>query len=208
VKELSEFWLNNGGHDLDAHLAIQLIDFTAQRAGSRNVVLSWRMGNEDGITKYDIEMARDHAAVQGGQFIRITQQQAQGSTSSVAYHFTDTDPDKFDTVYYRLKIVYQDGRTHYSAVRAVVFEEAVTWKLYPNPSPGRFYLDYPGSATEWMFVSLFDAKGSLVQSFYKQGGGFMQKLVIDISNTSYPDGVYLLRINQGNTVKTFKLHKQ
>ena len=127
---------------------------------------------------------------------------------TIAYSFEDSDPDKFDTVYYRLKVIYSDGRYSYSPVRYVVFDGFAPWTLYPNPSAGRFYLDYPGIANEPMQVSLFDAKGSLIKSFYKQGNGFMQKLEIDLTNGIYPKGIYLLRVSMGGESKTFKLFKQ
>ncbi|MGB8194350.1 MAG: T9SS type A sorting domain-containing protein, partial [Chitinophagaceae bacterium] len=208
VKDLSEFWLNNGGVDQNAHLAIQLIDFTAQRSGSRNALLNWKMGSEEKIVRYEIEMAKDKAAMQSGQFIKIGQSAATGSASFIAYNFTDSDPDKFDTVYYRLKIVYNDGKFSYSGVRPVIFDDAVPWTLYPNPSRGRFYLDFQGDINEPMVVNLFDAKGSLIKSFTKQSNGFMQKVEIDLSAGVYANGIYLLKVSVGGKVNTFKLYKQ
>lgn len=208
VKSFSEFWLNNGGIDFNAHLAIQLLEFTAQRSGDRSALLQWRMGDEKDITRYEIEIARDHAAMQANQFMRIGQVQAGGALSPASYNFTDNDPDKFDTVYYRMKMVYTDGRSAYSPVRYVVFDGSVPWSLYPNPSAGRFVLDFPGSANETMQVSVFDAKGSLIRSFNKPANGFMQKLVIDLSEGVYPPGVYLLRVTMGGSNRTFKLYKR
>ncbi|HYF31683.1 MAG TPA: S8 family serine peptidase [Chitinophagaceae bacterium] len=208
VKEFSEIWLSNGGHDLNSHLAIQLIHFTAHRAGDRDALLNWQMGDEKGIARYEVEMARDRPAMQANQFVKIAQTQAQGIIAPNVYSLTDSDPDKFDTVYYRLKIIYGDGRFNYSPVRSVIFDEAVLWKLYPNPSAGRFYLDFSGNINERLVADLFDAKGSLLKTYTRQSTGFMQKLQIDLSNTVYANGVYLLRVNIGGIVKTFKLYKQ
>lgn len=208
VKDFGEFWLNNGGHDLNSHLAVQLMAFTAQRSGQRNALLNWIMGDEGGIARYEVEFARDRAAMQANQFARIAQVAAQGSTASVSYNHTDADPDKFDTVYYRLKIVYADGRSAYSAVRFVAFDDAAPWTLYPNPSAGRFYLDFTGNINERLTADLFDAKGSLIRTYYKQTTGFMQKLVIDLSNSVYAKGIYMLRVNAGGTIRTFRLYKQ
>lgn len=205
VKDMTELWLNNGGHDLNSHLGTPLITFTAQRAGARDVVLHWTMGNETGIARYEIEMALSNAAVQANQFNRIGTQPANASRN---YTFTDTDPGKFDTVYYRLKLVYNDGRSAYSPVRQVIFAQALPWKLYPNPSAGKFYLDYPTSINQTAFISLFDAKGSLIRNFTRKGNGFMQRMEIDLSHTAHANGVYLLRIMEGGESRTFKLYKR
>jgi len=207
TKDPAECWLNNGGPDHDAHLAIQLLEFSAQRAGKRDVVLNWKMGSEEGIARYEIERSRNGAAMRNGLFEKIGQLMA-GAPAPYSYAFTDTDQDKFDTLYYRLKMVYSDGRFAYSTSRQVIFEEAVPWNIYPNPSAGVFYLDYPGNANETVFISLFDAKGSLIRSFRKQGGGFMQKVVIDLSAGVYPKGIYMLRLNMGSTSRSFRLYKQ
>jgi hypothetical protein len=204
----SEFWLNSGGADLSTPLPVKLMTVTAVRQGTLAVV-TWKVGSEAEVLRYEIEVARGDEALQAGRFDKLGEVQSAGTSTSVnSYTFTDTEADKFGTRYYRLKVVNQNGSFQYSPVRPVTFNTAVTWQVYPNPSDGHFSLVYQATANEIIMARLYDAKGSMVKEISNAATGFLQKLNIDISANNYATGVYLLKVSVGGKDYVFKLYKQ
>ena len=208
VKDFSEFWLNNGGLDSNSHLAMKLLEFTAQKLLSNDVLLKWKIGNDQDLLRYEIELARGNEAWQANQFEKTGEILAKGNTSTTTYDFTDIEPGKFGARYYRLKLIHKDGSFSYSSVRSVVFDDPVLWRIYPNPSNGIFYIVYQVNQGEKIEARLFDAKGSMVKQFSITGNGFPQKLIVDLTDGPFASGLYLLRLTGGSGTKTFKLYKQ
>lgn len=206
VKNFSEFWLNNGSFDRSTPLPVTLLGFTAQKV-SGDVLLKWTVAAENGVNRYEVEMARGNDALQSGSFIKIAEVAGLGNTAQTRnYSTTDGEPGKSGVRYYRLKIINNDGSARYSAVRAVVFDEAVVWQVYPNPSPAVFSLVYQLDNGSMLNASVVDAKGSTVRTYRAAADGFVQKLQMDLG--SLTDGVYLLRVHTGSKELSFKLYKQ
>lgn len=207
VKDLSEFWLNNGSIDKSSALPVKLLDLTAQKQNSNDVLLKWKTGSEDNVAKYEIEMARGNTDLQAGNFVKVGEVASLGNTTSLrTYTFTDSEADKFGPRYYRLKIINADGSFSYSPIRSVVFSNPVFWKVYPNPSHGLFSLVYQVNNNEQIYARIIDAKGSIIREFHKAGNGFPQKLNIDLFGNA--NGIYLLQVDAAGKKQTFKLYKQ
>jgi hypothetical protein len=207
VKDFSEFWLNNGSIDKSSPLPVKLLDFSAQKQNSEDVLLKWKAASENNVAKYEIEMARGNADLQAGHFIKIGEVAGLGNTTSArTYAFTDTESDKFGTRYYRLKIINADGSFSFSPIRSVVFTDPVLWKIYPNPSNGLFSLVFQVNNNEQIHARIIDAKGSLIREYHKTGNGFPQKLNIDLFGSTA--GVYLLQVEAAGKKQMFKLYKQ
>lgn len=208
VKDFSEFWLNSGGFDRSSPLPVKMMDFTAQKNGN-DVLLTWKVGSEANVSRYEIELARGNADLQANNFTKIGEVASIGNISSVrSYSFTDNEADKFGPRYYRLKIVNADGSFSYSAIRSVLFTDAVLWQIYPNPSAGNFFLVYQLNSNELLNAKIMDTKGSLVKEYHIAASGFIQKLNIDLSQNYFASGVYLLQIEAGGKKQSFKLYKQ
>lgn len=206
VKDFSEFWLNGGGVDRSSPLPVKLLDFTAQK-NVNDVVLTWKTGSENNVMKYEIELARGNAELQAGNFVKTGEVVGLGnSTGSRTYTFTDTEADKFGPRYYRLKIINNDGSFVYSPIRSVIFDDAVLWQVYPNPSRGMFSLVFQLNAQEEIYAKVIDAKGRLIKEYRRTANGFAQKLNIDLLMQA--GGVYLLQISTAGKKQTFKLYKQ
>jgi hypothetical protein len=144
--------------------------------------------------------------LQGGQFIKIAELPSLGNTTvERIYSFSDLETEKFGPRYYRLKIINLDGSIIYSAIRSVVFNGAVLWQVYPNPSQGKFSLVYQLNNLEILKARIMDAKGSLIREYRLQANGFVEKLSIDLNSAS--SGVYLLEVEAGSKKLNFKLNK-
>ena len=206
VKDFSEFWLSNGEFSRSMPLPVKLLQFTAQKQAG-DVLLQWTTALEANISHYEIEVARTGEDLQQSRFEKIGAVTSNGNgAAQQSYSFTDKEALKSGVRYYRLKIVDQDGGFTYSPVRSVVFEEVVTWQVYPNPSSGHFHLVYQVNAGEWVTALLTDAVGRVVQEYKVQGNGFLQKLTLDL--TGRPAGIYWLQVQGGDKKGVYRLLRQ
>jgi hypothetical protein len=206
VKDFSEFWLNNGGLDKSSPLPLKLMEFFAKRVGD-DVLLTWRTGSESEIARYEIEVAKGDDALQRGDFVQIGQVTVAGNSNTTRlYSFTDTEPGKTGTRYYRLKIISNNGTVSYSSIRPVVFEDFTGWKIYPNPSTGKFFLEFRINDQEVLRANIFDSKGRLMKQLVKSGTGGLQKWEIDLQ--AFASGVYLLKLVSETGEFSFTLFKK
>ena len=137
VKDFSEFWLNNGGLNNNQSLPVELVSFSAKKTTDKDVLVEWKTGSEINTDHFDIEVAKGNEEFQLNHFIKIGQVASGGNSSTgQQYSYLDIENNKSGVRYYRLRIVDRDGQFKYSAVRAVVFNDEITWQVYPNPSGG------------------------------------------------------------------------
>lgn len=208
VKDFSEFWLNNGGFNNNTPLPLQLISFKAQKQGN-NVLAEWVTNNEMNVHYFDIELAKGNGAYQQNQFIKIGEVWATGnSTIEQQYSFTDLEANKSGVRYYRLKIVDNDGRVSYSAVRPVLFSNNIVWQVYPNPSNGLFNFNYQANDGTAVLIKLYDINGRMVKQYPTVATGFEQKAVIDLRDAGFSAGLYLMEATAGDRKQSFRLLKQ
>jgi len=206
VKGFSEFWLNAGGLNGSTPLPVKLMDFIAAKQGG-DVLLSWKIGGETSVDRYEVELARGAEALQSGSWSIIGSVASLGNTTSTRnYSYTDIETGKNGVRYYRIKTVNADGSSVYSPVRSVSFDAAALWQLYPNPSTGVFFFTYLLNNSEVLTARIIDAKGSLVKEYRRVGSGQFEKLQLDL--TMQASGVYLLQVHQGEQKRQYKLYKQ
>ncbi len=202
VIQFSEFWLNNGWFTGTSPLPLKLLDFTTQRNGEA-VDVRWKTSSEEDVSRFEIEVSRDNP---GGPFNKIGEVASQGNNTAIQHYlFSDMEPGKSGTRYYRLKVIDLDGSFFYSPVRSVLFDDVKLWQVFPNPSQGRFSLTFRLNQAEIIKARVLDAKGSLVKEYHKTGDGLLQKLEIDLGMSA--NGVYLLQVEAGGKSYQFKLFK-
>jgi len=124
------------------------------------------------------------------------------------YSFTDLEANKIGVRYYRLKIVDNDGRVSYSAVRPVLFSNNIVWQVYPNPSNGLFNFNYQANDGTAVLIKLYDINGRKVKQYPAVATGFEQKAVIDLRDAGFSAGLYLLEATAGDRKQSFRLLKQ
>jgi len=209
VKNFSEFWLNNGGFDNSQSLPSQLISFTAKKKDTKDVLVEWVTASEFNVNRFEIELAKGNDAYQQNQFNRIGTVMSQGnSTQEQRYSFIDAEPVKTGTRYYRLKTIDNDNTVKYSAIRPVVFTTDIQWQVAPNPSAGLFYLSFQANRGELVTIKLYDMTGKIVRQYKVQADGFVQKQAIDLRESRFATGLYLLEANTGEQKQLFRLIKQ
>jgi hypothetical protein len=131
-----------------------------------------------------------------------------GTTNQLAeYSFTDKNP-KVGTNYYRLEQIDFDGKTSYSKIEALSFDNKQLGELavYPNPVDGNLLnVIVPVNSGEEVMITLSDILGKIVyQNTITYKG---QAWVI---NANFPTGVYILTVATANKIyheKVRYLHK-
>lgn len=207
VKDFSEFWLNNGGPDNNVALPVELISFTAAKTGNKEVKLDWTTGSEISSAYYEIELARGNTALNQQTFEPIARIASENNANGARYGFIDKENNKTGVRYYRLKMVDQNGSFRYSGVRPVVFNEEISWQLYPNPSQGLFNLVCQASSGEKIDIIVHDVNGRQVKRIQQQANGFVQKIAVDLSGDDCAKGIYMLEVRAGGKNNSFRMVK-
>jgi hypothetical protein len=210
VKGFSEFWLNNGGSTGNRSLPVEVINFTARKLNNGNsVLLEWKVAAEFNVDKYEIEVAKGNGALQTNSFTAIGSVASGGNSGTEQqYNFTDEELNKTGARYYRLKIINKDGSYSYSAIKPIVFGSEMKWLVYPNPSSGVFNLVVQQNAGEEIFVKLYDINGRVLKQVKEQTVGFIQKIPIDLTQSIYAGGIYLIEVTGGDQKQLFKVIKK
>ncbi|HPN68961.1 MAG TPA: T9SS type A sorting domain-containing protein [Saprospiraceae bacterium] len=117
-------------------LPIHLQSFTAKKFAANTSLLEWTTASEENASHMEIERSMDAKS-----WSYVATEKARGSLNyNTDYSFVDAEAvlqrDRFTTVYYRLKLVDNDGFSEYSEVRSVTFDNngIVSLEAYPNPS--------------------------------------------------------------------------
>jgi len=154
-------------------------------------------------------MAKGNTAYQQNQFIKIGEVKSQGNSDQQQhYSFSDVENNKSGIRYYRLKIFNNDGSFIYSIIRPIVFNEEIRWQLYPNPSTSIFHLSFQASEGETIYVRVYDGSGKIVYQHQSLSSGFVQKINIDLHDSRFTAGLYLLEATVNERKHSFKLIKQ
>jgi hypothetical protein len=209
TKDLSELWLNSGGYDNNSFLPVNLLNFTAHSQINNEVMVGWTTASEINIQRFETEVAKGNTAYQQGIFTKQGETNSNGaSASSQSYHFTDASANKQGVYYYRLKIIDQYGNYSYSKTQPVIFSNEYTWTITPNLSTGLFNLNYQVADGEELNMVIFNSTGSVVRKEQFRGNGFITQYPIDLRNTAYAGGLYLVKVQSKDQSKVFKIIKQ
>ncbi len=180
-------------------LPIKLLSFTANKATETSVNLNWTTSSEQNSDYYGVERSQD-----GVNWTEIGIVDAVGNSDTKMYYdFNDNElPANNRTfhhqLYYKLRLVDQDGKFAYSDVRVVQLDNKNTnhtFNIYPNPSLKFFNINLSGISSEYgdIQMRIFDTMGKLVLEKKMLGGGIE---LLDMQD--YPTGIYLVKIIQGS----------
>ena len=210
VKDFSEFWLNNGGFNNNTSLPVELISFNATKAANnKDVKVTWTTASEWDVNRFEVELARSNAEFAQNIFVTIGEVKSDGNTSlERQYVYNDLENGKVGVRYYRLKIIDNDGRISYSAVRPVVFSDEVVWQVFPNPSDGAYSLICQANEGEKLSVRVYDAGGKMIYQSSTVASGFMQRVNIDLRSGVFGKGLYLIRAGTNTLSQSFKVLKR
>lgn len=172
-------------------LPLRFLNFDAVK--ERNTShLSWKLASDEEVRAFDVE--RSNNAVIFEKIGNV----AQSNAANKSYNFIDQSPATGNN-YYRLKIIYQDGKTEYTGTKVVNFEEARTLHLniYPNPATDIVHVELPVdfSDTHYGVVNIYGMNGAMV--FQQKITGKMP-LLLTIPTASLAAGTYSVHIAADN----------
>jgi Secretion system C-terminal sorting domain len=166
-------------YSFDVPLPLALLDFTAQ-ANKQTAHLKWQTANERTAAYFDIEKSVDNK-----NWTKVGSQKAKNTEGG--YLFSDAKAfEKNSTVFYRLKMMEQDGNFSYSAVRQVQTQKTNGLMVYPNP------------AKSILMVEGIEAEdiGQVVDILGKVRTIFKGQQQLDL--TGYTDGIYFIKMDNGS----------
>ncbi len=179
----------------DAVLPVSLVNFTAALQGS-DVQTKWLVSSESTTDHYVVEHSRN-----GVSFLPIGKVNATSNVSTnTAYKFTHWNAPEGKN-YYRLRIVSKGEGLKYSAVCMVNVSVHFTVNIFPNPATEKVQIVITKPEGNLPGVRILNATG---QQIWRKK--FATSEWLDVKR--WPPGSYLVLVEDGKNVYSFKLQKQ
>lgn len=178
-------------------LPIDLISFSG-KAGTHENFITWQTAQEQNVKSFLIQKGSDNQ-----NFLTIASVPGKNLNVPVTYNYTDQDP--FEATFYRLKQINNDLSFKFSNVirvdNVVKFDEVVVENPVVKDIHIRFYSTSPGS----VLMNFYNSLGKLiyVSSMPCYSGTNNYSLPV----SSYPQGLYLLKIFKDKKIFTKKIIK-
>jgi hypothetical protein len=180
-------------------LPIALLEFKAEKTQEKNIRVNWITATEKNNAFFTLEKSLDGKV---WQTIAIIPGSG-NSQEQISYEFIDKDV-RYGRQFYRLTQTDYDGRFETFQVIGIslVQEQGVSgvYKIYPNPSSGRFTLQSENMNLEETALEIYDLNGSLV---LKSSEMKNKKQEFDLS--SMPKGIYVVKLFSLEGLVTKKL---
>lgn len=176
-------------------LSTTLTDFIAAKESDKTIKLSWTTQNELADRIYVIQKSYD--GINFGEMDSIKSLVEKTSSDySDNYFISASDKNK---IYFRLKIIDENGDINYSEIRAVDLDENNPGiYLYPNPSNSFININFNGASGNWQ-TDIFADNGQLIQRNY-----FANASSAHINFISKPaSGVYFIRAFNADSQKNY-----
>ncbi len=147
------------GYNPDGTLPLVDSKFVAEKTGS-TINISWDATDDESCLGYELENSFD-----GLTWKALTWKS--NAQPNIPTSYIATDNNSYDgVIYYRLKRVLNDGSSEYSKVISVGSSAGVV--VTPNPASDEITL-LPGKEISIEHVSIFNAKGNLIQGIENPG---------------------------------------
>jgi len=184
-------------------LPIELVNFVIKGKDNK-AYLTWETNIEINSDFFEIQKSRDRSS-----WTNITTVEAQGNSNSIVY-YTYTDDNMHvanngseNNVYYRLRMVDQDGSFTYSPLRSIRTSgnSLVEFTLYPNPTQGSITIESSIANIDSGLIQVYNMNGQLIHE--QSLNSFSTKL--DLSKLV--EGNYILKVENDIEVQTFIVQK-
>lgn len=187
--------------DANAPLPLNLVSFNANRSGEKDAYLTWTTANEENTSRFNVQRSFDK-----NSWTEIGTVGAAGYSVDIRnYELYDANVNNGRTsrlqVYYRLKMIDQDGQYKFSPIQSVVFNNGSSTKVneflvYPNPASDGVQIEWDAdNLNQPTSLEFYDVTGKLIH-IQKVSDNTNQEYV-DFAHTNIQAGLYLLRIMSG-----------
>jgi len=193
----------------DVLLSEAKIQVSAQAQENRYISVDWSAENERDVFMYEVE--RSENAI---DFAYIADAEVLGDLvcgGACSYQINDEQVVANRTYYYRIKLLMNDGSTHYTRTVAAQIQPSnantTEIRLYPNPISGAssFFLEVPSDKDAEAEIRIFDALGrSLYSSTERLSTGANRW---EFNASTWAAGVYYVQIKSAEFATTRELVK-
>jgi len=194
ISSFSTFYLGNPAAVI---LPVQLLTFNGSLQNNNTTLLQWETTNEINTSHFTIERSND-----GNNFTAIGNVTAIGANNNkTSYSFTDNDAaiQTSPILYYRLKIVDNNGQYAYSKIISVMLNKNINVFIFPNPVKQILNIKLSGRETNPVVIQIADLNGRVLYSEKRNGSN--SNLSVDVKQ--WTPQVYILKvINSKNEVLT------
>ena len=166
-------------------LALNPVDLEVKRKSKTQNLITWKTNDTE---KGHFEIER--ADTKKKNFVKIGEVEVSESLNN--YSFVDENIFEGKS-FYRIKSVNEIGRTNYSKIVSSNYEDALPFKVYPNPVEGNELFILPTAEKESIHVEIYSLSGQRLIN--KDVNPEVDKSV-NTSNLS--KGVYFLKISDVN----------
>jgi len=180
--------------DRQVTLPVKLVSFKAYPQG-KSVNVQWQVTEETNISRYEVLYSTN-----GRSFNSIGTVKAQNIQTQHTYQLLHTSPVTGKN-FYRLKTIDKDGNIAYSTIEIVTLGATVITQVYPNPFSAQLFITVNRQDNGVSKARLLNSVGQLVLQ-----QNFVNGTVMNVSGL--PAGMYMVQVDDGKEVKTFKVQKQ
>ncbi len=185
-------------------LPVKWLSLNAKFINPANVLINWKTASEINNNKFEVEKSYD-----GNNWIKISEVKGAGNSNSIkSYNITDEigSMNSNNILYYRIKQIDFDGNFSYSRVEKVA--KITSEKVVVSPNP----------FTNFLNINIFSETGSsanitLLNNWGSKVINYEANLIIGDNLIEIPEvqklsnGIYILQIESGSNVQTFKCIK-
>jgi bilirubin oxidase len=142
-----------------APLPLSLTSFNAIKEKD-NIELNWTSEQQVNVKSFVVERSYDAKDFENIGSVNVSTKEKD------SYSFVDKNYQNANAaiVYYRLKIIDNDGTFIYSPIRTVSLNNAATtdYEVYPNPANNKVYVNLKDAANSVYYITIIDARGRAV----------------------------------------------
>jgi hypothetical protein len=184
-----------------ATLPVKLVDFSA-RYNKPDVNLSWKSSEEINLNYYMLEQSADGNNYSTVCLVFAAAENGRGAE----YSYVDHKASQRGLVYYRLKMVDNDGKFSYSPTRIIRFEtnDQLVLTTFPNPFTTDLKITLPSAWQDKLVaIDICNVKGQVVKSAMISHAS--QTETMNLSGLD--GGIYFLKASSGGQIINQKLIK-
>ena len=201
ASRFNSVWFKAFNYDtLYGILPMNLLSFTASSFNKTKSVLNWSVASENAASHFEIERSTD-----GNAFTEEAIVLAKEGNNGTSVQFTyadDISTVKSNIIYYRLKMVSDNGTYKYSTIAMIRLsstQNALSLNAYPNPAVSQISVTIP---SDWQnkttAYNIYTLSGNLIKQ--KISNSAAQTETFNISNL--PTGMYIVKVVSGNEMLT------
>lgn len=181
-------------NSLNLVLPVKLIDFTAKAEESNNLI-SWKTTSEENANRFEV-----YKSLNGVDFEKAGELAAAGFSQTLqSYSFTDATIAENVTVFYRLKLIDNDGASTWSKIVTVAATNSNTTKVqsvYPNPTSGVLNINFSQLSENNFNVQVIDAFGKVYQQINSEDMNGTGSVSFDLTDLN--TGIYFVKVSTEN----------